>query len=216
MTCRLPGQTLTTLCQQWLDANEQDQSRLADDLSLACLLLAHEERHVILDEEDTRASACVEATAHGPFPYYDDLSWLMVEDYRLRGGIGANRMVRLMNFLNHRDSSVRSWFHYVAWMIRSELPIDLVRPILLNNMADKLGAVAESVGLLAVLHSDQDELFALAEAFEPEDPSFLDQFHVRLSQVRSREWNESTNNFWQAENRSRMLMWSAAKVAVQQ
>jgi hypothetical protein len=104
---------------------------------------------------------------------------------------------------------VRGWFHYVAWMIRPDLDVEAVRPILLQNLADKLGFVALSTGLLAALHDNKGMLDAFADAFDA--GIFQEQYRDRLRQTRESQWNSFPLNLWLTEVRSRELIWDAAR-----
>ena len=210
----LASVALGRLMTQWLELMKavpegQTSTQETDRLVLAAVLLAHENASLVRGTCWAELSECLELARSGSWAHLDEICWLLVKGFVTTGVADARATRRLEQMLNHHDSSVRTWFHYVAWMIHGDLDVETVRPILLQNLADKLGAVKLSAGLLAVLHPDKSLLDKEADAFEPAE--FEDQYRTRLQQIRELEWNANAFNFWLAENTSRQLIWDAVK-----
>lgn len=210
----LASVSLGRLMTQWVELMKalpegETSNQETDRLTLAAVLLAHESAHLVRGTSLAEANKCLEVARSGPWADLDEIPWLLVQGYLTTGKADSKAIRRVERMLSHQSSSIREWFHYVAWMIRADLDIEDVRPRLLQNLADKLGAVMESAGLLAVLHPDKVVLDAAADGFEPEE--FGDQYRDRLKQIRELEWNSQAFNLWLAENTSRKLTWDAVK-----
>jgi hypothetical protein len=115
---------------------------------------------------------------------------------------------RCERLLSHSNSGVRIWFHYVCWVLRDELGMEEVRSRLLLNLADKLGGLAESVGLLAVLHDKPDGLDVEADDFEAPE-SFVSQYAERLERIRTCGWSAFGATYWRVESHLRRLIWES-------
>lgn len=206
---------LESLCRRWLESvnvlpEGQLSSTEADRLILACLLLAQEDAELMRQSLNSDVNECLAFSSTSNWKELDEIPWLLVQSYLENGRPSPALLFRIRNLLGHHNSNIREWFHYVAWMIHPNIDPETVRDTLLGNLADKLGGVTTSAGLLAILHPDKAILDAAADAFEPPE-GFEDQYRNRLEHIREQEWNSFTNNLWQAENRSRKLIWDAVK-----
>lgn len=210
----LASVALGLLMTQWMEAmnslpGEETSNPATDRLVLAAVLLAQESASLVQGTCQSEVNACLEVARSGSWADLDEIPWLLVQGHVTAGKSDSKTVRRIERLLSHHSSSIRTWFHYVAWMIRADLDVDEVRPRLLQNLADKLGAVMESAGLLAVLHPDKVVLDAAADAFEPEE--FGEQYLDRLQQIRELDWNSQAFNFWLAENNARKLIWDTVK-----
>lgn len=206
---------LESLCRRWLQSvgelpEGQLSSTEADRLILACLILAQEDADLMRQSMNSVVSECLAASRSSNWKELDEIPWLLVQDFLDTGRPGRDKLHRVRNLLGHHNSNIREWFHYVAWMIHPSIEPEAVYDTLLGNLADKLGGVTTSAGLLAILYPDKTVLDTAADAFEPPE-GFEDQYRDRLNNIREREWNSYTNNLWQAENQSRKLIWGAVK-----
>ena len=206
---------LESLCRRWL--REVDplpkgelSSAEADRLTLACLLLAQEDAQLMQRSVNAVVGECLAVAQTSNWNDLDEIPWRLVLGYVEAGRPDERQRLRVQNLLGHHDSSIREWFHFVAWMILPSIEADAVRNTLLSNIADKLGGVVESAGLLAILHPDKTGLDAAADAFEPPE-GFEKQYRERLGNIFRGHWNSFTNNLWQAENGCRKLIWDAVK-----
>ena len=209
------GLAMDRLCDQWLAEMAVappivPAPHAADELCLACLLLAREDNLIIGDGPLARVSECLASLVPGPYKQVDRLPWLLVASYLADPEVNSDLVERVQDLLGCAGSSVRGWFHYVAWMIRPDLDADAVRPILLGNLADKLGFVGLSTGLLASLYDDKEELDAFAADFTPPE-GFEEQYLDRIRQTRELEWNWFTFNLRLSEATCRELIWRAVR-----
>lgn len=209
----LSQQVLERLIREWMSvvehgARKRDETR-AGDLLLAALLLAQEDRQCLEGRPELVFEA-VELCGQQVDSYLDRLPlqaiqayWLQVKPYpEVVEGISCN--------LDHHNSAIRVWFHHVAWMMRPDLDVERIRPLLLKNIANMLGGLYESTGLLAMLHDEKSVLDAEADGFEPPE-GFEAQYKDRLTIIRDQQWNSFALNLWLSENKSRKLIWDAVK-----
>lgn len=204
---------LNQLTTKWLELtnslpNGATSTPETDRLILAALLLAQEDSNLIKNSNQPELSKCLAVARSGSWPDFDEIPWLLIQSYVSAGTADPKATLRVENLLGSSNSSVREWFHYVAWMIQPDLNLKRVQPILLQNIADKLGGVMESTGLLASLYPDKDELNELASNFEPD--GFADQYQSRLATIREQEWNSFKFNLLVMENNIRKLIWATA------
>jgi len=208
-------QVLERLVSEWMSvvqngARRRNESR-AGDLLLAALLLAREDSQCLEGRPELVFEA-VELCGQQVDSYLDRLPLQAIQGYWLPGKPYPEVVEGISCNLDHHNSSIRVWFHHVAWMMRPDLNVERVRPLLLKNLANMLGGVAESAGLLANLHPDKSILDAAADAFVPPD-GFEDQYRSRLACIREEQWNAQPLNLWVAENDARKLIWQALSSA---
>jgi len=211
----LASVALATLMRQWLEAmgtlpESQTSNQATDRLILAVLLLAQENADLVRGTCREELDQCLMVARSGSWAVYDEIPWLVLQGYLTTGKAASTIISRVEGMLGHDSSGAREWFHYVAWMIRSELDLSIVRPMLLQNLADKLGAVELSAGLLAALHPEKNVLDEAADIFHPPE-GFLSQYQSRVEQVRDQQWNFYALTFWLADNLCRKLIWDAVK-----
>lgn len=206
---------LSRLMTQWMDAirnlpERETSSQATDRLILACLLIAREDAELVRGTCLADVEACLDLARSGTWADLDEIPWLSVHGYLTTGKADIATTRRVERMLSHGSSSIRVWFHYVAWMIQDDLDVEGVRPRLLQNLADMLGGLYESAGLLAVLHDDKSVLDTKADAFEPPE-GFEAQYNDRLIVIRDQQWNSFALNLWLSENRSRRVIWESVK-----
>lgn len=206
---------LSRLMTQWMDAirnlsDGQNSNQTTDRLILACVLLAHEDTELVRGTCLAEVNACLDLARSSSWSDFDEIPWLLIQGYVNSGRADTAAVRRVERMLSHGSSSIRIWFHYVAWMIQADLDVEEVRPRLLKNLADMLGGLYESAGLLAVLHDDKSVLDTEADAFEPPE-GYEAQYKDRLNIIRDQQWNSFALNLWLSENKSRKLIWYAVK-----
>lgn len=181
--------------------------READEATLAALLVAVEYGVNLGPCAEREADRVLDLIKARESPWLDDMPWNLIKsligfEYPARDG-----MDRLSYNLNHHNSVIRGWIHEIAWIARKHLRVNIVRPILLGNLAIQLAGVPESAGILAALHEDKEELDRLADEFVPE--RLEDQYRERLIRIREEDWNAQPVNLWHLENKCRRIIWQS-------
>ncbi|HZH99268.1 MAG TPA: hypothetical protein VEX38_09875 [Fimbriimonadaceae bacterium] len=205
---------LHRLCADWLAQmadNDPDHPapRQADATQLACLLLAYESREDLIIPISNAHERCLQRSMLGVFAHMDSLPWLMIESYVSEGVLALRLRDRLQKLLFHPDSSIRWWFHYVAWMVRHDLDREAVTRIMLCNVADKLAHVELSAGFLGSFYDDTLEIDELAASYHPYE--FEEQYRQRLEFFRGGQWFAEGHRFCEAEHRARQMIWEAVR-----
>lgn len=206
----LASVALDRLTSQWLAHMrcERPDSNASGNLVLACLLLIHEEREALLPRDQRRLERCLAVAQAGPFWHFDVEPWTVMVDY---ARTGAPKLHAVEGLLGHGASAIRGWFHRVAWLVRADLNVDRVRPILLQNLADKILYLHRSAALLAALHDDIAELDRWADAYQPDDLRFESQYRETLASFREAGWIDSTATSWKDESMCRKDIWEAVR-----
>jgi hypothetical protein len=206
-------QVLERLVAEWMFVAEHGTRRRnetrAGDLLLAALLLAQEDRQ-FLEGRPKLVFEAVELCGEHVDSYLDRLPLQAIQGYWLIGRPYREVVEGISCNLAHHNSAIRLWFHQVAWMMRPDLDVERVRPLLLKNLADKIWRFTESAGLLANLHPDESVLNAAADAFLPPE-GFEDQYRSRLAEIREAQWTAQPLNLWVEENFARKLIWETVK-----
>lgn len=209
----MPQRILERLINEWMSvvvnaARARNETR-AGDLLLAALLLAREDAKCLEGRPELLFGA-IERCGREVDSYLDRLPLQAIQGYWLNGSPYPEVVEEISCNLDHHSSSIRVWFHHVAWMMRPDLDVERIRPLLLKNLANMLGGVGESAGLLANLHPDKSVLDAAADTFVPPE-GFEDQYRRRLTCIREEQWNAQPLNLWVAENDARKLIWETVK-----
>lgn len=148
--------TFIKLAQKWqykIKGTPIDMSvdRETDLISLACLLLVAEYDEILpanVDEViiENRKSAI----AHWSITVYamsEAMVWSLCLKDTPQIASRSNTILRVLDFLDAPDSSMRKWAMDIGWIIRSWLDVDQAVPRLLNNIANTLGYIRESFAL---------------------------------------------------------------------
>lgn len=154
-----------------------------DITACACLMLASDyQREFVGLEEAVRASQrCINIMAGRPYPEIDLLPWILAKGIILGGEEEKEGIERLVCNLSHHNSSIRGFVLDLAWFVRSKLPFEPTVLFLMNNVANTLIYVPESLSLAwTLMRSNPMEGF-LARYTPPD--GFEDQFKERIEQL---------------------------------
>jgi hypothetical protein len=177
-----------------------------DNLALACLLLAVEWGKDFTP--GIRAQAMHnrdQVEGHSPIPLLDQLPWNLCLCANSKKPPHKQNAVReLTDHLDHPQSGVRLWCMKVAWFVFPWLDRNDTLPLLLTNVADKLGYVSQAVGLASRFFDTPESFFAFAREFEPE--SYVTQYDQRLVQIKEQGLASYQSYFWEAEAQCRKII----------
>jgi len=182
--------------------------RNMDELSLACLLICTEHGDKLSRNPSAVLIKCRDATCdRGMTGTYDLYPWALAIE-AVNGEISSESTMvdRLVRNLAHGDSGVRGYMFEMGWFVRKWLPRDESVPLLLKNVADTLGGWCLSLGLCSVLFESNDEFWAYADAYIPEDERFESQYRDRLQLVRDGGLGLCMCDFYQLDSRIRKLI----------
>lgn len=174
--------------------------RSADDLALACLILAVEYTGAFTEVAVRQAQINRDVVAtRGHMSWIDQLPWRLCEDSILTSPPSEAESVRQLTAnLNHHDSSIRCWLMEIGWIVRSWLVPEHAVPLLLQNVGNTLGGWFMSAGLAAALTSTEDEFWILARGFAPPD-RFEEQYRDRIDVAKAEGVLQLQILFWKRE-----------------
>jgi hypothetical protein len=178
--------------------------RSADELALACLLLAVEWgadftevawRQMEINRE--------KATMRRDVSWMDELSWKLCQCAAHTPPYGELDAVQeLTANLDHHNSSIRCWMMELGWFAAGWLNPVEASDRLLKNLADTLMGPLMAAGLAARFFDDADSFLAYARDFEPA-AEFVEQYRDRLRIVEERGIPSCQAFFWRIEAKYR-------------
>lgn len=173
--------------------------RRADELGLACLLLAVEWGSEFTNVAQQMESNRVQAAMRRDVSWMDELSWKLCQCAACEPPLSELDAVQeLTANLDHHNSAIRCWMLELGWFTATWLnPVEAsVR--LLKNLADTLIGPLMAAGLAARLFKDTDSFMAFAHDFQP-PATFEDQYADRLRIVEEQGIISCQAPFWRTE-----------------
>ena len=195
------------LVRSWNHEVDQEESlrRLSADwrrCELACVLVAHEYGPAftaVARREISDTCERVHTLSPGSTGWIDLVSWHLCESSTRPEHFSESGGVRsLLRGLGHHSSSIREWMMDLAWMVRNRLPPDEAVPILLRNLADKLGGPFRGAGLAAAICADKNDFLRRARDFDPPE-RFSSQYSRRLESLEELGLLTAQASFWRLE-----------------
>ncbi len=181
--------------------------RSADELALACLLLAVEWGSVFTNVGQQQMEINREQAAmRRDVSWMDELSWKLCQCAAHAPPLSELDAVQeLTANLDHHNSAIRCWIMELSWFAAPWLnPVEAsVR--LLKNLADTLLGVSMAAGLAARLFKDAESFMAYARDFQP-PATFEDQYADRLRMVEELGVLGCQASFWRMEAECRKLI----------
>jgi hypothetical protein len=203
---RVADVCLRTLCRNFLDAcpppTVSPMPAELDDLSLACLLLAVEWGNRAPDTTSADLAACLDKAAGGFWG--DRLPWCLALDFCRHNPRGVSGLEDLATNLDHHNSSIRFWMFKLAWCVRPRLDAVEATARLWKDVADTLGYWDSALGLCRSLFPNDEEFWAVADNFQPED--YAEQYRDRLTLTRKEGLPIFEQRFLRLELRLRRLI----------
>ncbi len=198
---------LLGLIYRWRKENLRDTSE-RDLLLLACCLIVASSTELFDAQTQAAFAEACKGMESGGEQWFDYSIWAILEAIVTDSPARDGRMDRLYVLLDFHDSALRLWFHRVAWMLRPLLDRHLAAPYLLQNIADKIGYVQQSAGLLANMYEDREELEAVVSSYEP--TAMADQYARTVKNIEGVGWYACGTSLWREERRAWQLVWAEA------
>lgn len=191
----------------------------ADELALACLLLAVEWGAEFTDVARQQMEVNREAVAaRDRASWIDQLPWKLCLAANLASPPQSDAVEELIANLDHHNSSIRCWMMKLGWMavpwIKALASTSMgINPVeaavrLLKNLADTLGGPFMAAGLAARLFDKADGFLSFAKDYarpaqrgEDEEcrTGMMEQYQDRLKYVEEHGIQAVQAPFWQAE-----------------
>jgi len=196
------------LARRWHDVfstagSHDTPPRLADELALACLMLAreHDEEFTVVPRVQQERNI-VQACRRAVFVWVDSMPW------RIMQRDGGWELEQLYGNLSHHNSALRIWAMELGWACRSSLDKEKALPRLLENVAGTLIGVQMAWGLAGALFDTTAEFHAFAENWQPTD--FANQYAERVIMFKKDGLLAAQAPFWKTESTCRRLIAEAA------
>lgn len=200
------------LADRWREQVRQtpDESPLpgsADDVALACLLLAADWGAEFSEVASSRIRSNQQIAAkRGWRAWMDRLSWDLCEACRMSSPAESRSFMKLTANLDHHNSSIRIWMMEIGWCVREWLKSDEAIKRLLNNFGTTIYGPSMAAGLAACLFDSVEDFLEFAGSYAMPGGHHEDQYRASLKEISRASIVEAQAPLWQMECECRRLI----------